>query len=281
MEAERDDARAALPGSICRRLDADSGHVPRPRDVARLAQQQVAAKKQERGLNENYGREVMELHTVGVDGGYTQQDVIQMARMPHRLDDSRAAQGSANSFSTTSIHAQGKKVVMGRTFNYGGEKDGEEALKMLAARPATATFYFHGAGAALCFGQSAAGAGGSHGEKLRIERWRHTHRAEDHDLFARILVEGSLSRKGEDALRTGGQHGSRAERGSRRSRCRSRSGSAAWASRCISCQPPTGYSDKSETWVNYRRAAESPEFCVGVRGRPDGRRHGGSEGDAR
>ncbi len=41
---------------------------------------------QDRGLNENYGREVMELHTVGVDAGYTQQDVIEMARMPYRLD---------------------------------------------------------------------------------------------------------------------------------------------------------------------------------------------------
>ena len=40
----------------------------------------AAAKKQERGLNENYGREVMELHTVGVDAGYTQQDVIEMAK---------------------------------------------------------------------------------------------------------------------------------------------------------------------------------------------------------
>ena len=51
------------------------------------------AAKQERGLNENYGREVMELHTVGVDAGYTQQDVIEMA-VPHRLDHPRTAQGS-------------------------------------------------------------------------------------------------------------------------------------------------------------------------------------------
>ncbi len=37
-------------------------------------------KKQDRGLNENYGREIMELHTLGVDGGYTQQDVTEVAR---------------------------------------------------------------------------------------------------------------------------------------------------------------------------------------------------------
>ena len=48
--------------------------------------------QQDRGLNENYGREVMELHTVGVDAGYTQDDVIKkMAKTAHRLDRARAA----------------------------------------------------------------------------------------------------------------------------------------------------------------------------------------------
>ena len=94
---------------------------------------------QERGLNENYGREVMELHTVGVDAGYTQQDVIQMAdcltgwsiREPRRDPDFMFH---------PEVHAQGKKVVFGHTFNYGGMKDGEEALRMLAADPHTAKF---------------------------------------------------------------------------------------------------------------------------------------------
>jgi len=44
-----------------------------------------------RGLNENYGRELMELHTLGVDGGYTQQDVIDVARAFNRMDDRIAA----------------------------------------------------------------------------------------------------------------------------------------------------------------------------------------------
>src|SRR5882724_4678637 len=51
---------------------------------------QQAAKKNERGLNENYGRELMELHTLGVDGGYTQKDVTEVARLLHRLDDGQA-----------------------------------------------------------------------------------------------------------------------------------------------------------------------------------------------
>src|SRR3984957_18966413 len=99
----------------------------------------AAAKKSERGLNENYGREVMELHTVGVDGGYTQQDVIQMAECLTGWTV-REPRKDPQFFYDDRIHAQGAKVVMGRTFSYGGEKDGEEALKMLANHPNTAKF---------------------------------------------------------------------------------------------------------------------------------------------
>jgi len=99
----------------------------------------AAAKKPERGLNENYGREVMELHTVGVDGGYTQQDVIQMAECLTGWTV-RTPRKDPEFFFDDRIHAQGKKVVMGRTFSYGGEKDGKEALKMLANHPHTAKF---------------------------------------------------------------------------------------------------------------------------------------------
>src|SRR5271155_1166982 len=99
----------------------------------------AAPKKRDCGLNENYGREVMELHTVGVDAGYTQQDVIQMAECltGWTIHEPRK---DPEFFFDEKIHGEGKKVVMGRTFNYGGEKDGEEALKMLAAKPATAKF---------------------------------------------------------------------------------------------------------------------------------------------
>ena len=97
------------------------------------------AKQQDRGINENYGREVMELHTVGVDAGYTQQDVIEMAkcltgwtvRTPH-IDPVFVFRRE--------FHTSGKKVVMGHTFNYGDERDGEEALKMLANDLHTAKF---------------------------------------------------------------------------------------------------------------------------------------------
>jgi uncharacterized protein (DUF1800 family) len=101
--------------------------------------QNANKQNQDRGLNENYGREVMELHTVGVDAGYTQQDVIEMARCLTGWTV-REPRRDPEFIFRPEFHAEGKKVVMGRTFNYGGEKDGEEALQMLANDPRTAKF---------------------------------------------------------------------------------------------------------------------------------------------
>jgi len=114
------------------------GSFPAPSNNPNAAAR-VPPKKQERGLNENYGREVMELHTLGVDAGYTQQDVIQMARCltGWTVHEPRR---DPEFFFDAKLHAEGKKVVLDRTFDYGGMKDGEEALKMLAANPNTAKF---------------------------------------------------------------------------------------------------------------------------------------------
>lgn len=100
-------------------------------------QPQGPPQKQERGLNENYGREVMELHTVGVNGGYTQADVIQMADCLTGWTI-RAPRKDPQFFFDDRIHDRSPKVVMGQTFNYGGMKDGLEALHMLATSDATA-----------------------------------------------------------------------------------------------------------------------------------------------
>jgi uncharacterized protein (DUF1800 family) len=102
-------------------------------------QQQAAAKNQDRGLNENYGREVMELHTIGVDAGYTQTDVTQMADVLTGWTI-KTPRKDPEFYFNDRWHDQGPKVVMGHKFDYGGEKDGEEALKMLAADMHTAKF---------------------------------------------------------------------------------------------------------------------------------------------
>jgi len=135
MEAEKAMRRARYGGFT----PPTPGTFPGPTNTPPPGAQNAAPKKQDRGLNENYGREVMELHTVGVDAGYTQQDVIQMAECLTGWSIKEPRKDPTYNFDEK-IHAEGKKVVMGHKFNYGGEKDGEEALKMLAAQPATAKF---------------------------------------------------------------------------------------------------------------------------------------------
>jgi uncharacterized protein (DUF1800 family) len=92
-----------------------------------------------RGLNENYARELMELHTLGVDGGYTQADVIAVARAFTGWTIDRPRDGGSFQFNAA-VHDNDPKVVLGKTITAGGKRDGEQVLDLLAAHPATATF---------------------------------------------------------------------------------------------------------------------------------------------
>jgi uncharacterized protein (DUF1800 family) len=102
--------------------------------------QTPTGKRRQRGLNENYGRELLELHTLGVDGGYTQKDVTEVARcftgwsirQPQRL-----AEFEFN----PKMHDDGEKTVLGvRIPAGGGIGDGLRVLHLLAHHPATAHF---------------------------------------------------------------------------------------------------------------------------------------------
>lgn len=97
----------------------------------------LSPKQLERGLNENYGREIMELHTLGVDTGYTQQDVIEVAKCLTGWTI-RAPRRDPEFFFNDRIHAAGPKYVLGKTIDYGGMADGEAVIHMLATNPATA-----------------------------------------------------------------------------------------------------------------------------------------------
>jgi len=92
------------------------------------------------GLNENYGREVMELHTLGVDGGYTQDDVIAVARAFSGwtiYDLQRSGEFQFN----PATHDRKEKVILGRTLPPGrGEQDGLDVIDILAHHPSTAKF---------------------------------------------------------------------------------------------------------------------------------------------
>src|SRR3954470_8103188 len=93
-----------------------------------------------KGLNENYGRELLELHTLGVNGGYTQKDVTEVARAFTGWTIDRPRQGGGFIFNPR-LHDEGQKVVLGHVIKAGGgESDGEQVLDILAKHPATATF---------------------------------------------------------------------------------------------------------------------------------------------
>ncbi len=91
------------------------------------------------GLNENYGRELMELHTLGVGGGYTQADVTMVSKVFTGWTLEKPYQGGGFVFEEKR-HEPGPKTVLGKTINEGGEKEGLEVLHMLATSPATAKF---------------------------------------------------------------------------------------------------------------------------------------------
>ena len=131
---------------------------------------QKQPKRMERGINENYAREIMELHTLGVDGGYTQTDIKEVARaftgwtiidprgyrrafasMANGVEDKRVTRlarltglpedaESGTFFFNDRVHDKGEKNILGHKVNEGGIKDGEKVIDILVNHPSTAKF---------------------------------------------------------------------------------------------------------------------------------------------
>ena len=117
-------------------LDNAKNSMPRPAGQARKPGQKGLGNRG--GLNENYAREIMELHTLGVDGGYTQADVVAVARCltGWTVDP----EGGTFHFAPRR-HDDGPKTVLGHRIGpQGGIRDGEEVLDILSRHPATARF---------------------------------------------------------------------------------------------------------------------------------------------
>ena len=100
----------------------------------------AAGNKRRAGLNENYAREIMELHTLGVDGGYTQKDVTELARCLTGWTIRGLRQDDPRFFFFEAAHDHGDKVVLGHAIKSSGIREGEEVIHILATQPSTARF---------------------------------------------------------------------------------------------------------------------------------------------
>jgi uncharacterized protein (DUF1800 family) len=136
--------------------------------IKQMQQRMGQGQKQKRGINENYAREIMELHTLGVDGGYTQKDIQEVARAftGWTITDPRGYRNANNVTGGTDkrqdrqaqqmglpegiesgkfvfadrIHDNGEKMILGQKVNEGGINDGLKVIDMLAHHPSTAKF---------------------------------------------------------------------------------------------------------------------------------------------
>jgi uncharacterized protein (DUF1800 family) len=111
----------------------------RPRRAQRFIEMRAPQNANRGGLNENYAREIMELHTLGVDGGYTQRDVTELARVFTGWTLTRPQEGDSRFIFRPGLHDAGSKTVLGVHFRAGGgEEEGEWMIHFLARQPATA-----------------------------------------------------------------------------------------------------------------------------------------------
>ena len=265
QQAQKNLRRARYQGAFASGSMPTPGTFPGPATSGPPAASGVAApKKPDRGLNENYGREVMELHTVGVDAGYTQQDVIQMAECltGWTIHEPRK---DPEFFFDEKIHGEGKKVVMGRTFNYGGEKDGEEALKMLAGKPATAKFIST---------ELARHFVSDNPPQSLIDRMAKSFTTSNGDIRA-VLRSMIYSPEfwSKDAYRAKVKTPFELVASTARalnSEVTITLPLSQWVGRMgeplYLCQPPTGYSDKAETWVNTGALLNRLNFALAFAG---------------
>src|SRR5438445_4049373 len=206
------------------------------------------AKRQERGLNENYGRELMELHTLGVDGGYSQQDVIEVARCFTGWTI-RQPQRDPQFWFNDRLHDPNPKMVLGHKINAGGMRDGEEVLDLLARDPHTAHHLSL---------EMARRFVSDHPPDALVDRMTQMYESSDGDIRA-VLHTMIYSPEfwSHDAYRAKIKTPFELVASAARAVGAEIDLPLAlvqWAGRIgeplYQCQPPTGYSDKADAWVN-------------------------------
>ena len=246
---------AGRPGAIGR-----PGQMNRPRTLADLP---PGPQNRRGGLNENYARELMELHTLGVEGGYTQKDVQEVARAFTGWTIANPRQGGGFKFEPR-MHDDGEKVVLGHKIKAGGgQKDGDAVLDLLANHPSTAQFIatklarrFVADDPPKALVERAARrfreTGGNIREVVRAI-------VTSPELFAPDAYRAKVKTPFEfvvSAVRATGTDTGNAM-------------PLVMAVRNLGmplygCQPPTGYSDKAEAWVNAGALLNRMNFAVSL-----------------
>jgi len=221
-------------------------------------------KNNERGLNENYGRELMELHTLGVDGGYTQKDVTEVARCFTGWTIEKPRQNPEFKFDDR-LHDPDPKLVLGKKIHAGGMKDGEEVIDLLVHDASTARFISTKLARRFVsdnppkelvdrMAKTFAESDGDikavmHAMIYSPEFWsRETYRAKIKTPFE--LVVSAARALGTDVDMPQPLVG--------------------WVGRIgepiYQCQPPTGYADKADAWVNTGALLNRLNFSLALAG---------------
>jgi uncharacterized protein (DUF1800 family) len=203
----------------------------------------------DRGLNENYARELMELHSLGVGGGYTQADVVDVARAFTGWTMKKPHEATGYEFDDR-MHDHGAKRVLGHTIRAGGgAQDGEQVLDLLARHPATARFIATKLVRRFVSDDP---------PPALVDRAVRTFRRTDGDLRevmrAILLSPEFLSPAARRAkVKAPFEYVASLLRATRASvtNVRSLTGTiAAMGEPLYQCQPPTGYTDRAAFWMN-------------------------------
>jgi len=216
-----------------------------------------------RGLNENYARELMELHTLGVDGGYTQKDVQEVARAFSGWTLTQPRQGGAFAFEPR-MHDNGDKVALGLTMKSGGgKKDGEQVLDLLAKHPSTARFLATKLARRFVADDP---------PKALVDRAAATFLKTDGDIrevvrtiitspefFAPASYRAKVKSPLDFVASAVRASGADAVNGLPLVQAMRELGMPPYG-----CQPPTGYSDRAEAWVNTGALLNRMNFAVAL-----------------
>ena len=242
-------------------LDQTESVGPHSLAAMRTARAIRTAKARPLGLNENYARELMELHTLGVDGGYTQQDVTEVAKVFTGWTIEHPDQGGEFVFNARR-HEPGQKKVLGRPFGEAAS-GGPGGAAPAGKQPGDSAPSVAADGAAFCQRHSSAGAGGA-----MAETWLHTD-GDIREVLRTMLASPEFwSREAYRAkVKTPEEYVISAVRATGGEVVRP----ATWSMRSAQlgmpfygCQTPNGYSWTAEAWLNSGELLDRMNFSLAL-----------------